>query len=206
MWYDSDIVSAEQNYFLCRGITVAITKNGLTRLELKKEQLTVFPFNLTLKSPAVRQRMSNSSDERRMSGFNINWFLEDSNGTCLTEKLPPRAEDWKPDEPIPKHREPSLADMVQLARRLRMQNMTSEEMKKKVTREKTQNISSLLDDDVCSLGQIKSDKLYSTFPKLVSYIDEEEMEGPATAKDVKISLVNVLYVKVLLVAPWSLPR
>ena len=75
MWYDSDMSSAEQNYFLCRGITVAITKNGLTRLELKKEQLTFFPFYLTLKSPAVNQRMSNSpSDEKRLSGFTVSWF------------------------------------------------------------------------------------------------------------------------------------
>ena len=96
-WYDSDVFSTKENYFLCRGITVAITTNGLTRLELKKEQLPSFPFYLTLKSPAVSQRMSNSpSDKKRLSGFTVSWFLEDRNGTHLTEKLPPRAEDWNP--------------------------------------------------------------------------------------------------------------
>ena len=108
-WYDSDVFSTKENYFLCRGITVAITKNGLTRLELKKEQLTFFPFYLILKSPAVSHRMSNSSaGKRRLSGFTLSWFLEDSNSTQLTEKLPPRADDWKPDEPIPKYKQPWL--------------------------------------------------------------------------------------------------
>ena len=89
MWYDSDMFSAE-NYFLCRGLTVAIKKNGLTRLELKREQLISFPLILTFKSPAISQRMSNSSaEEKRLSGFTFSWFLEDSNGTRLTEKLPP---------------------------------------------------------------------------------------------------------------------
>ena len=150
-------------------------------------------MNSLYKYKAASKQLLESWKEKRMTGFRLSWRIEnenppDSNGTRLTEKLPPRAEDWKPDEPIPKYREPLLAEMVQLARQLRMQNMTSEEIKDKVIREKTQNISSLLDDNVCSLDQIESDDLHSTFPKLVLFIGAEEMEGPATADDVKTGL------------------
>ena len=124
-----------------------------------------------------------------MSGFTLNWFIEDSNGTRLTEKLPPRAEDWKPDvQQVPRYREPLLADMVQLARKLRMQNMTSEQIKDKVIQEKMQNISILADESLCSFDRIKSHELNSTFSKLVSFIDKKEMKGPATSADIQTGL------------------
>ena len=177
-WLEGESYNAA--YFLCNEFSeaMAIKKNGLTRLELKG---SFFPFFLTLKSP----RMSNSSaDKRRMSGFTLNWFVEDSNGTRLTEKLPPRAEDWKQDvQQASEYKEPLLADMVQLARKLRMENMTSEQIKDKVIREKMQNISILADESLCSYDQIKSQKLDSTISKLVSFTDEEETKGLETAVD-----------------------
>ncbi len=124
-----------------------------------------------------------------MSGFTLNWFLINSNGSLLTEKLPARAEDWKPDkQQTPRYREPLLADMVQLARQLRMQNMTSEQIKDKVIQEKIQRISILEDESLCSFDRITSQKLDSTFSELVSFVDKEEMKDPPTSDDLKTGL------------------
>ena len=115
-WYDYP--SFYNLHFLCKWISGAITDKGLARIKLKQEQLTFFPFILTLKSPAINQRMSNSSAEKRtISGFTLNWFVEDSDDTQLIEKLPPRADDCKPVVQA-KYRETLLGDMVQLARHL----------------------------------------------------------------------------------------
>ena len=60
-WYDTQ--TQQINYFLCNEFSEAmtITKNGLTRLELKESS---FPFLLTLRSPDISQRTSNASAGR----------------------------------------------------------------------------------------------------------------------------------------------
>ena len=76
-----------------------------------------FPFYTTFKSKATNKQMTNSSAENRnMTGFNLNWFLKDKNGSQLTDKLPPRQEDWKQEIPTPKYEQHWLEEMVQVAR------------------------------------------------------------------------------------------
>merc|ERR1711974_328654 len=106
------------------GDIVVAQEEELTRLKVEKNQLTFFPFHVTLKSQGVSKQITNSSDEERtMSGFTLNWFLEDSNGSRLTEKLPPRQEDWKQEVPTSKYEQP-LSEMVQLIRQLKSKNLT----------------------------------------------------------------------------------
>ena len=75
-----------------------------------------------------------------MSGFTLNWFLEDINGSRLTEKLAARQEDWKQEITTPKYEQPLFAQMVQFARQLRLQNMTKKEILKEVIREKVKHV------------------------------------------------------------------
>ena len=110
---------------------MALTENGLTRIELGKEQLSHLPFQVLFKSQALEKttlNTSSSEDQRKISGFTVNWFLKDSNGTQTTEKLPARQEDWKREVPIPAFKDPLFQDMVELAKELRSQNMTKEEI------------------------------------------------------------------------------
>ena len=63
-----------------------------------------------------------------MTGFTLNWFLEDSNGSQLTEKVQPSREDWTLKVSTPNYEESLLTEMVQLSRQLRLQNMTKGEI------------------------------------------------------------------------------
>ena len=183
-WYDE--LGWPERYFLCQGEKVAILENGLTRFQLKMEQLAFFPFYVQLKSQAVsRQRTNSSLVEARTPDFKLNWFLADNNGSRLTKELPSRAEEWKPEVPTPKYEHPILVEMVQLARQLRMHNMTRDQILDKVIREKMVNISILEEEETCWLEQIYSESLTEVFSKLVPLVDKEEMEEPVTEEDVR---------------------
>ena len=56
-----------------------------------------------MKCLAINTLMSNSSSDkdRMVSTFTLNWFIETSNGTQLTDRLPAKPEDWKQDVPTP---------------------------------------------------------------------------------------------------------
>ena len=187
-WFDYE--SLDEIYFLCQGETVTLTESGLGSVQFKKEQLKFFPFHVLFKSRAIDHRILNSStdeeEERRMTGFTLNWFLEDDNGTQLMEKLPARQEDWV--HSTPRYKQPLLTQMVQLARHLRVKHdMTKEQILDKVIRGKMLNIRILKESRMCSMeDQISSDFLDEAFPKLVSFVNEKDLEESATDEDVMI--------------------
>ena len=172
-WYD--YAEWDVNYFLCQGKTAALAEKGLVSIELEKEQLHFFPYHMLFKS----QRMLNNSppeEERGISGFTLNWFLEDRNGSQLTKKVPPRQEDWTLI--TPKYKQPWLAQMVGLAHHFRTkQNMTRGQILEKVVQEKIRNNNILNEAGTCSMDQIKPQHLDEAFLKLVPFIDQRDFEG-----------------------------
>ena len=160
------------------------------KLKMKKDQLKFFPFFVTFKSQGIKgkgKQMTNSSDgERRMTGFTLNWFIEDINGSQLTEKLPPRQEHWKQEVPIPKYKEPLLAEMVQLARQLRMQNMTKEKILEEAINKKRKLVKKLQEKGMCRMGQVIPKNREGAFSKLVTNINDKLTEEPPSQKDIKI--------------------
>ena len=184
-WSDAGMYSWSE-YFLCQGKTLNLKENGLTTVELKKEQLIFFPLQVLFRVPG-QIRMLNSSDEERIrTGLTINWFIKDKNGSLLTEKLPPRAEDWKPEITTPKYEEPWLDQMVQLAKHLRLQNMTRDQIMDKVITTKLQNTVFLENEGMCSLDQVRPEHLNEVFSKLVLTAENRnKLEGPLLSEDVK---------------------
>ena len=186
-WFDYD--SKDEIYFLCQGESVTLTENGSWSLELDKEQLKFFPFYVLFKSQAKGQRLLNSSSDKesKMTGFTLNWFLEDIDGNQLTENLPPRQEDWT--RVTPKYKQPLLAEIIQLARHLReKQNMTSEQVLDKVMQGKMQNIDILQRSGMCFSDQIMEEHIDEAYLRLVSFGDEVDLEGPATDEDIMTGL------------------
>ena len=120
-----------------------------------------------------------------MSGFTLNWFVKNKNGSRLTEKLPPKQEDWKQEVPTPKYELPSLFEMVQLARQLRLQNVTKEVVLEEVIHNKWQEINTFEEDLMCSMGQIHPQKQKEAFAKLVPNVDMNKTEGPPSEEDIK---------------------
>ena len=175
--------SYSKDYSLCQGTTINLTEQGFLSVQLKKEQLKFFPLRVLFKS----QRRLNSSDkERNMTGFTLNWFIKDKNGSQLTERLPPRLEDWNPEIPAPMYEQPLLADMVQLASRLRVeQNMTRDQILDKVIGFKLQNSIILEEGELCSLDQVKSSRINEMFSKLVEHADGKNMKEAMTDEDIE---------------------
>ena len=150
-------------------------------LEMKRVKLTYFPLYVTLKS-----QMTNLSEkEERNTGFTLNWFLKDSNGSKVTEKLPARQEDWKEEIPTPKYEQPLLSEMIKLTRKLRLQNMTEKEIWEDVIKRKMGNVKILEKEGMCSMGQVKTQNLKEAFSKLVTYKITDEQEGFASEEDVR---------------------
>ena len=108
---------------------------------MKKNQLKFFPLYVTFKSKAVSQKMADSSnEEKKMTGFSLNWFLEDINSNQLTEKLLPRQENWKQEGPTPEYERTLLREMTQLARQLRLQNLTKDEISEIAVQQKMKGV------------------------------------------------------------------
>ena len=120
-----------------------------------------------------------------MTGFTLSWFLEDSNSTKLTEKLPARAEDWKKEVPTPNYEEPLLTEIVQVARQLRLQNLTREEILEEVIPKKLRNTNILETEGMCTMGQIKPQHQKEAFSKLFSDMKMNETEEFTTMEDIK---------------------
>ena len=76
----------------------------------------------------MNQKLSNSWEDKMMTGFRLSWFLRDSNGTRLTEKKPDLSADWTPKSAVPKYQDQYLLRMVQLANMARADNMTREDI------------------------------------------------------------------------------
>ena len=169
---------------LCQGKITVSKDKGVTRIEMKKDDLKFLPLYITFKSPGVSKMMTNSSNgERRMSGFTLNWFLEDSNGNQLTKKLPPRKEDWTQKMPTPKYKQ-HLSEMVQLAKQHRLQNKTKEEILEEVIVEKVKNINILEEKGMCSMGQVLPKNHKRAFSKLVT-LNSNPADGAPSDEDIK---------------------
>ena len=175
--YETD----SESYPLCQGKTLVIQESGLKRFTFPFRQLDFFPFHILFQGQSIRNSNSSREEERRSPGFTLNWFLEDINGTLITEKLPARPEDWDHEIPIPKYKELLLAEMVQLASYLRIkQNMTREQMLTMVIREQMQNIG-ITNTSSCDMNQIKSEV---AIPKLISTVDQKGLKTPIHEEDV----------------------
>lgn len=175
-----------ENPFICQGDIKVAKQRGLMKLEMKKNQLKFFPFTIFLESQAFNKQMINSSDvERSMSGFTLNWFLEDNEGNQVTEKLPPRQNDWKLNVPTPRYEQPFFAEMVQLAQHLRLQNSTKEEILEKVIFGKERHIKMAKLDGMCSKEQVTPENQYKIFSKLVSNVNMNEINAPSSNEDIK---------------------
>ena len=102
-----------------------------------------------------------------MPGFKLTWFFEDSNGNKMTEILPATQEDWELKDPTPKHGQSLLlADIVQMARQLRMQKMLREDILDFAIHKKISEIKLYDQAGICSMGQVQLQSQNKVFSKL----------------------------------------
>ena len=121
-WLDWDC--ALSYHFICKELGAKmLTGNTSRTLKFTKDQLTFTSFTVVYRY-TLNQQLLGSWQEKRMGGFRLSWFLQDSNGTRLTESKPDMPQDWKPESSLPRYHEQYLVNMVQLASGGRKENMT----------------------------------------------------------------------------------
>lgn len=165
-WYSD---CSQRQAFLCQP-DIEVTKvGGSTTLAMKKSSLKFFPLYVTLKSAASSQRLTNSLNKEQMvmPGFVIDWYIEDTNGKRLTERLPARQEDWKQEVPTPRYAESLLlSKAVQLARQFRIQNISKNMILDRAVSIKLENINAFGISGICTQEEVISNDLDDIFSKL----------------------------------------
>ena len=171
-WIDTSCTSRFN--FLCQfpPTRVLAGSQSLT-LEYMKQDLT-FPFINILYRYKANQQLLASWEDKRMTGFKLSWFLQDNNGSSLTEIQPSvnctaifsflcqsetqnMTQDWKPEAASPAYQEQQLLSMVLLATQARIQNVGWEEVINRTILEKAKLIQNgqLHYTSMCFEGQIK---------------------------------------------------
>ena len=119
--------------FVCRSAVHRMT--GKTSLSLKytKEELTFRKFQVDYRYRFTSQKLLNSLEDR-MTGFRLSWFMQDRNGSRLSEIIP--SQPGAASSSI----NPHLVKMVGLARDARLQGVSEEEIVERATKEKAKLI------------------------------------------------------------------
>ena len=158
------------------------------RLEAKEEALQFFPLSIILRSPALSKPLTGDTKRREtVPGFTLNWFLEDGDGTRLTEMLPAREKDWELDLPSPDHEQSLLlANLAILTRQLRLQNMTDGEMLVSVIHKKMKHIELFNTEGICSMEQVQPRRQNSIFSTLSLEVEgNSRSQNPPSHEDMK---------------------
>ena len=125
--------------------------------EYTNQNLSISLFEVNYQNKSTSQEVLNTWEDKRKTGFRLSWFLQDSNGSRLTEKMADLPSDWKPKTSVARYQEQYLVRMVQLASRARANNMTREEILDVTIREKAKPITSgfIQYNSMFSGGQVK---------------------------------------------------
>ena len=163
--------------FICRVEPAPLKGRKTINLKYNKDQLNFSSFHVWYSYKAGSQQLLDNWEKKRMTGFKLSWSIENPS------KTPTSNDSVQPVVQTPKYQEPLLVQMVKLARQLRMQNMTKEQILDWILLEKFQNIRILEERDTCPMGQVNFGYLDVTIAKLVASIDEEDVDGPAVDEE-----------------------
>ena len=156
IWADSNCNASHP--FICQHERETCVPNGnLTQL-FTKDNLTISSITVKYRHSSISQEVLASMIDKKMSGFRLNWFFQDSNVSRHTEKKPELPIDWKLEPEVAQFQEEYLVRMVQLASRARKNNMTREDITNLVMTEKAKLIigGSITYTSVCSGGWVKN--------------------------------------------------
>ena len=112
-----------------------------------------------------------------MTGFNLTWFIQDSNGTRLTVKLPGIPVQWNPKVPSPIYRESDLKEMVMMACKARGNGMTRDDIITSVIAEKSRLLQTgIIPFKSCSEGHLQKSDYSSVFSRVVMDFEVEDLK------------------------------
>ena len=160
--------------FLCKAAQTTLAGNTSLRLEFTSDNLTFSSFQLVYRYETSSSQLLDSWQDARMTGFELNWFIESRNGSRQTERLPQVAGEWRNKVSIPEYQELWLTNTSQLARHYRLQNLSREEMVQRIVRKKMMATDFVhKSDHICMGGQVKTSHFKTLFEEVLNEVDDE---------------------------------
>ena len=166
LWYDykfyDDVHCSNPKVFICQTTWHTFKERTNLTFNFTREQITFTVFKVRYNYAVSKQQLSNLGKGSQMTGFKLDWYIRDQNGSRVTNKKEANKQDWKPLDPAPKYKNSWLVRMVQLARQARFQNISI-----KVLIEKALNNKKLSGDTYCNTdGQLWEEEKEQFFASL----------------------------------------
>ena len=178
-----------KNPFVCQSRKPHVRKGKVSfNREYTKDQLTFSSIEVQYKYHFTSQDLLDSWQDRKVTGFKLNWFLKDSNGSHLTDMMSDLTGQWKhPEVDSPKYQNLFLETMVQLASKARLSNMSTDYVIKEVTKKKKELITTKLFDytSICSGGQVKQEHQSKLFGNINMGLTMQETDIIAKEEDIQ---------------------
>ena len=182
---------SEKQAFVCERRSNVMRGMDLKNLTFTQDQLNFPALVVGYTYKAAKKDVFDAWVNKRVTGFRLNWFIQDINGTKMTETLPARTHDWKSLEVTSNYTDDLFNKSVQLANQLRQQNMTQEDMVTKVVQEithiKKEGVFNIgyLEDKFCSPVQSLSWQGYKAVNVVLDILIDNETTNTIVIEDLK---------------------
>ena len=172
-WYQSNCYGAY--YPLCAfqsfqlkgnsNITLSFSQKELSSFSSSDSDINKHTFKVWHKYRATDLELLDSLEVKSITGFRLNWFIQDINGDRVTEPKPDiDDEDWKTLPAVPRFHNLNFVAMVNLAKNARVEGLSREDFTKRVLAEKYEmSKKDIIENIDCSGGQIKYTKNKKVF-------------------------------------------
>ena len=165
LWYDKlfydDLPCGEAKAFICQTTWHTLKERANFTFNFTQEEIPLTPFKVRYNYAASQQKLSDHGKEGQMTGFRLDWFIRDRNGSRVTNGKEANDQDWQPLVTA-KYENPWLKRLVELARQARLQNISTEGLV-----ERSLNNTKLSSDDTyCRDGQLQDYSYEQFFTKL----------------------------------------
>ena len=101
IWKDASC-TGNSFIFVCQTKSMSLRKNTSITLEYTMDQLTFPSLEVLYTFTFKNQELLDSWEDKRMTGFKLDWFVQDRNKTRLTEIKSDEPLNWEPEAAIPK--------------------------------------------------------------------------------------------------------
>ena len=153
-WWDYSCTEIKP--FVCQSIATKMSGKSVSTMNYTKEQLSFNSFSVGY-SYRHEQGLLDSWENKRMTGFRLSWYLQDTYGTNINEMKSDMPVNWMPaNAKVPRSINPFLTRAVQLASLSRLTNLSSVATIKRAIKEKADIVQSGYIDynNMCTDGQI----------------------------------------------------
>ena len=185
-WDEASCLSLSS--FICKTDIHSLRGNISLRLNYRKDQLVFPSIHVWYNFKFNNQEVLDSWEDKRMTGFRLSWFLQDNNGSRLTETKPDMPTQWKPaNADVTKYQNRYFVKMVKLVAQSRLENKESQDLVITVIYEKIRLISVGLINftAMCSGGQVKPQYHETLFTQIFSRTDNHETKAEVIEEDIK---------------------